>query len=188
MAKTLRDIQGVQNVDLIIEVVDARAINISSNPELTQGFSKSKLKIALKSDLADLPSLHPNGNVIIGSVKDRKFKTQIINALDVLLAHKIEKLKSKGLVNPQFYVMVVGLPNVGKSSLINFLGSSNKLLVENRPGVTRSRQLVKINHMYYLYDTPGVLIKKIENEIDGYKLSLIGSIKKEILPISEIVE
>jgi ribosome biogenesis GTPase A len=188
MAKTLRDIQGAQNLDLIIEVVDARAINISSNPELTKGFSKSKLTIALKSDLADLQSLTIPANTIIGSIKDKHFKTTIINAIDNIFSQKITKLKSKGLLVPQFYIMVVGLPNVGKSSLINFLASSNKLIVENRPGVTKTRQLVKITPNYFLYDSPGVLVKKINDEIDGYKLALIGTIKKDVLPLNEVIK
>ncbi|MDR3257899.1 MAG: ribosome biogenesis GTPase YlqF [Mycoplasmataceae bacterium] len=187
MARTLRDIQGAQNLDLIIEVVDARAIHISSNPELTLNFKKEILTIALKSDLADLQNVRIPENTIVGSIKDRQFKNKIINAIDNIFVHKITKLKSKGLLVPQFYIMVVGLPNVGKSSLINFLASSNKLIVENRPGVTKTKQLVKINQNYFLYDSPGVLVKKIDNEVDGYKLALIGTIKKDVLPLDEVV-
>lgn len=188
MAKTLRDIQGVKNIDMVIEVVDARSINSSSNPELTAGFSKPKLTIALKSDLADTRGVVLASNTIMGSIKDKRFKQKIIDAIYGLMNDKITRLKSKGLLIPQFYILVVGLPNIGKSSLINFLSPNSKLIVENRPGVTRTRQLVKINQNFFMYDTPGVLVKKIENIQDGFKLSLIGAIKKEILPLHEITE
>ncbi|MDR2369645.1 MAG: 50S ribosome-binding GTPase [Mycoplasmataceae bacterium] len=188
MAKALGDIHHISHADAMIEVVDARAIITSSNIELTQKFNKPKLTIALKKDLANLKSAKNNSHTLIGSIKDKKFKNQIIDKLNEIFFAKKESLKRRGLINPEFHIIVVGLPNVGKSSLINFLSSRNKLVVANRPGVTRNKQLVRINDNYLLYDTPGVLIKKIVQPEDGYKLALIGVIKKEILPLNEVVE
>jgi ribosome biogenesis GTPase A len=188
MAKSLRDIQSIKNLDIVIEVVDARCINLSSNLELSKTFHKPKLTIALKSDLADIVVVNSRDDLLIGSIKNRHFKQKIIGKLDAIFSKKKQELKQRGLINPQFYGIVVGLPNVGKSSLINFLATKTKLIVANKPGVTRTKQLIKINNSYFLYDTPGILFKKITNDIDGYKLALVGVIRREVLPLTEIVE
>jgi ribosome biogenesis GTPase A len=184
MAKALREIRDVKNIDLVIEVVDARCINTSSNQELTSLIHKPILRIALKSDLADI---NTKQNILIGSLKERSFKNRILDAIHKQLKVSFDRLISKGLKNPEFYILVVGLPNIGKSSLINFLVGKNKLQVENRPGVTRSQQIIKIDKNLYIYDTPGVLTKNI-NRDDGFKLALVGTIRKDILPLNEVVE
>jgi ribosome biogenesis GTPase A len=183
MAKSLNDITKVKNLDLLIEVLDTRAITASSNEALINKFNKPVLKIALKKDLSDVIE---NNNVLIGSINDKNFKNKIFKKIDEFLKGKKEKLIKKGLLHPQFYIMVVGLPNIGKSSLINFLSNKNKVEVANKPGVTRTKQVIKLNEQYFIYDTPGILFKNIESDEIGYKLSLIGAIKKEILPINDI--
>ena len=84
--------------------------------------------------------------------------------------------------------MIIGLPNVGKSSLINFLKSKNNLIVRNQPGVTKNQRLVSINENFDLIDTPGILLKNIDNYEIAYKLALINTIKKEVLPLDKVIK
>jgi ribosome biogenesis GTPase A len=98
-------------------------------------------------------------------------------------------LKEKGLLIPQFYILVVGLPNIGKSSLINFITEYNtKTIVQNKAGTTRRNQMVKINDNLFLYDTPGIMVKKIDNDNQGYILALLNLIKKEVIPLEKTCE
>jgi ribosome biogenesis GTPase A len=187
MARTVRQLKDIKNIDLVLEVVDARAIDTSKNNELTVGINKPKLTIALKSDLADTSSIK-NKNILIGSIKNKSFKAQILAAIYDTFKDKLVNLKRKGLLIPQFYILVVGLPNVGKTSLINLLSSGAKLIAENRPGVTKRKQLIKINENFLLYDTPGVMVKNVETEKEGFTLSLINVINKNILPLNEVTE
>jgi ribosome biogenesis GTPase A len=185
MARAIREIQNTPIIDLIIEVVDARCIKTSHNDELTKIFNKPKLTIALKSDLSDVSSYD---DVLIGSTFNKGFKKIVFNQIDKILSEKKNKFLSKGLLVPQFYIIVLGLPNVGKSSLIKFLSSGKKLLISNRPGVTKSKQLIKITDNYFLYDTPGVMVKKIDTDEDGYKLGLVNIISKDVLPKYDCVK
>lgn len=176
-------------VDLVIEVVDARGLRVSSNPELLEIVNhKPVLRVALKADLSDLSKTTIDQHAIIGSIKNKHFKQVIIDKIDELLAARIAKYKSKGLINYNFVIMIVGIPNVGKSSLINFLASRNIMKVENRAGVTKNQNIRKINDHLFLIDTPGVLIKKIETLTDAYQLALLNCIKKEILPMHDVIE
>lgn len=186
MAKAFNKIMATKNVDMFIEVLDARAINISSNPNLIVT-KKPILKIALKADLAETINIKEN-NLLIGSINDKNFRDKIMEKLYYFMTPNISKAKHDGLINPTFHVMVVGLPNVGKSSLINFLSSSKNLIAKNTPGVTKTKTLQKVNKNFYLYDTPGILFKNIEDNNDGYILSLLGVIKREVLPMNEVIE
>lgn len=176
----------IKSVDLIIEVLDARDIINTSNPDLYPIIqNKPILKVALKKDLSDYTNAT---DVLIGSSKEISFKKKIIDALYQKMGDKINKLKSKGLINPEFLVMVIGIPNVGKSTLINFLAPKKTLKVENRAGVTKSQESRRININFNLIDTPGILTKNINNLEDGYKLALINCINKEILPIYDVIK
>jgi len=189
MAKSIKQIQEVKPLDLIIEIVDARAINSSRNNELIKLFSKPRLTIALKEDLADLNNFKIPEDVMVMSINDIDFKETIMFQLNGFFKNKIESLKQKGLLVPQFYIMVVGLPNVGKSSFINAITSFNtKTNVQNKPGLTRKLQMVKISDNFFIYDTPGIMVKKVDSDEQGYKLSLINTIKREILPINDVTE
>ncbi len=178
--------QMMNSIDLIIEVVDARCIKASSNEELVSTFkNKPIIKIALKADLSDVKEAK---DIILVSTKNKSDKPRIIDCLNQQVADKVNKLKQKGLVNPTFSILVVGLPNVGKSSLINFLSPKSTLIAENRAGVTKKQAMRKINERFYLIDTPGIFVKKINEMQTGYQLALINTINKNILPLSSINE
>lgn len=175
-------------IDLIIEVVDARCINSSSNFDLTNLIeNKPIIRIALKSDLSLISEQYTN-ELIVTNTKNKNNRKKIIDVFYSIFESKINKYKSKGLVNPRFLIMIIGLPNVGKSSLINFLKSKNNLIVRNQPGVTKNQRLVSINENFDLIDTPGILLKNIDNYEIAYKLSLINTIKKEVLPLDKVVK
>ncbi len=188
MAKTVSCIkQQINKIDLVIQIIDARCVNISSNSDLIK-ICKNKpiINIALKSDLADLKN--KADNVYYLDIMQKDFVNNVDKIIENKLANQIAKLKSKGLINPNFYCMVVGLPNVGKSSFINAFAKKNKVIVQNRPGITKNINLVKINKFCSIYDTPGILVKNIERIEDGYILGLIGSISKKVLPIEDVVK
>lgn len=180
--------ENLKHVDAIIQVIDARAPTQSINPDLASIIAnKPILTLAMKADWSDLKQ-DDIDFALLASIKNKADRQKIINALDQLLADKIHKLKSKGLVNPKFLVMVVGLPNIGKSSLINFLANKNHLQAQNKPGLTKNITRVAINNRYEIYDTPGILTKNIDDLNQGYILSLIRCIKPEILPIKQVLE
>ena len=176
-----------KNVDLIIEVIDARAIQSSSNQEITKIFQqKPILKIALKTDYSIVNNSN-NDEILFASLKDKKFKNLIIKKIYEILDKKIQKDKTRGLVVPKYTILVVGLPNIGKSSLINYLKNKNVLKVQNYPGVTKKQQLVSINENFDIIDTPGILFKKIDDINIGYKLVLINCIKKEVVTLDHVL-
>lgn len=180
----------ITDVDLIIEILDARAINVSSNPELLKiANGKPILKVALKHDLSDISTNTGDiTNLIIGSIKHLEFKKIILKKIYEILDAKIQRLKNKGVQNPQFLIMVVGIPNVGKSSFINFLAPKNSLKVQNRAGVTKNQTTRKINEYLFLIDTPGVLVKNIVSIEEGYQLAIINCINKDILPMHDVIK
>ena len=176
----------LDNVDLVIQILDARCPNISSNPELVKLCNhKPYINIALKSDLADLSSKLKDVNYL--SISQKNFVAKAEKIIQDKLADKIKKYKAKGLVNSHFYIMIVGLPNIGKSSFINAFAKRNKAVVQNRPGVTRNINLIKVNKYFSIYDTPGILTKNITDETTAFILGLINSIDKKVLPIERLV-
>ncbi len=184
MAKAIADLQSKKkNFDMLIEIVDARCPHISSNRELLGSFKLPVLTVAVKQDLAVI-----DNNFLNISTNNKKTRSIIINKIKQELKSKIDKCRSKGLLNPQFNILVLGLPNIGKSSFINLLLNKNNLLVQNYPGVTRKQTLVKIDNMIFLNDSPGILFKNIDNNTTGYILSLIGCIKKEVIPMYEVIK
>ncbi len=176
-------------IDLIVEVVDSRAINLTSDSEiLKQAKSQNKrsIKIALKSDLADLNK--KEDDILYGNIYDQNFRKEILKKISSALKDKIDNLIKKGYANPKVYVAVTGLPNVGKSSFINFLLNKKNLISKNEPGVTRKNNWVKLDNNIYLLDTPGVSFKKIEDNDQANILVLLRTINWSIANKYDVIK
>lgn len=196
MAKTRRQIQeSLKLVDAVIEIRDARIVKASANPQIDE-ICKDKPRVILlnKSDLAEdkvtkewikklsTDTIKP---LAVNSITGEGLKN-IKPVLDELLKEKHDRLKRKGLVNVTTRVMVVGIPNVGKSSFINKLAKNNIAKTGDKPGVTKSKQWIKTKLGIELMDTPGVLWPKFEDEGVGLNLAFTGAIKDEIMDIEEL--
>ena len=196
MVKTKREIkENLKLVDAVIEIRDARIPNSSKNPDIDQ-LCKGKPRIILlnKCDLANekitkewKKSLENNETVVleVNALKNDGLKN-IKPALLKLLKEKHDRLKAKGLVKITTRVMVVGIPNVGKSTFINKMARNNIAKTGDRPGVTKSKQWIKTSIRIELLDTPGVLWPKFEDEQVGLNLAFTGAIKDEIMDIEEL--
>ena len=196
MAKTRRLIsENLKEVDIIIEILDARIPYSSKNPEITKLIGdKPCLTILNKSALADkaitkkwidyYSSIGKNA-IAIDCVSGDGFSL-LAPAIKKILAHKLERYEAKGMTGRKLRAMFVGIPNVGKSSLINKLCGSKKAKVENRPGVTLNKQWIPTTIGLDLMDMPGVLWPKFEEKEVGENLAITGAIKDAILDIEYI--
>ena len=196
MAKTRRIIkESLTLVDGVVELVDARIPYSSSNPEL-DSIIKRKPRIVLlnKCDIADsnatklcIEYYKNNGKYAIPvDCRTGKGLNAFIPTVNKALADVIEKNKARGMENKPLRLMVVGIPNTGKSSFINRIAGNNRAKAENRPGVTRGNQWFTVDKQLELLDTPGVLWPKFEDQKIGEHLALIGSINDEILHVDEL--
>lgn len=196
MVKTKRAIQeNLKLVDAVIEIRDARIPKSSKNPDI-DGLCKGKPRIILlnKSDLTDAKTTKKwkdhlsNENTIVLEVNALQGDglKNIKPALLKLLKEKHDRLRAKGLVNITTRVMVVGIPNVGKSTFINKMARNNIAKTGDRPGVTKNKQWIKTAIGIELMDTPGVLWPKFEDEEVGLNLAFTGAIKDEIMDIEEL--
>lgn len=193
MAKTRRLIgESLSLVDLVIELTDARIPQSSRNPELDKWLlDKPRIIILNKSDCADenitkqwVEYYKKKGiRAVMADCKSGKGVAGIIPAVKAELAELLERRKAKGIAGKPIRVMVVGIPNVGKSSLINKLAGSKRAKVEDRPGVTRGRQWVKISNELELLDMPGVLWPKFEDQTVGEHLAFTGAVKDDVIDI-----
>jgi len=196
MAKTRRQIkEDLKLVDAVIEIRDARIVKSSTNPDIDE-LCKDKPRIILlnKSDLAEenitrewIKKLSKDF-IKVASVNslDGKGLSNIKNLVNELLKEKHDRLRNKGIVNITTRAMVVGIPNVGKSSFINRMAKNSRAKVGDKPGVTRSSQWIKTNLGIELLDTPGVLWPKFEDEEVGLNLAFTGAIKDEIMDIETL--
>ena len=193
MAKTRRLIgESLSLVDLVIELTDARIPQSSRNPELDKWLlDKPRIIILNKSDCADenitkqwVEYYKKKGiRAVMADCKSGKGVAGIIPAVKAELAKLLERRTAKGIAGKPIRVMVVGIPNVGKSSLINKLAGSKRAKVEDRPGVTRGRQWVKISNELELLDMPGVLWPKFEDQTVGEHLAFTGAVKDDVIDI-----
>ena len=198
MRKALNALRDFMNaVDLVVEVVDARVPHSSRNPLLTElAKGKGRLVFLSKTDLADpketakwieyfakagIPAASAN-------LKAEKAMALIEAASRPLVAKKREKEKRIGMKPQPIRLCIVGVPNVGKSTLINNLAGKAAAKAGNRPGVTRAEQWVKLPSSFVLLDSPGILPMNYPSEEEAVHLALTGSIKEEVLPIAALAE
>ena len=196
MLKTKKQIiEDLKLIDVVLEVLDARIPMSSQNPDIKQIISKKKKIVLLnKADLADEKetqkwiSFFNNKGIktIPTDLNLGKGTKEILKQIETVMQEELEKAAAKGRTNKNIRIMIIGIPNVGKSSLINRLVNKKTAEVGNRPGVTKQKQWVRIGKNIELLDTPGVLWPKFEDEKVALNLAYTGSIKDEILPKTEV--
>ena len=196
MAKTLRQIEAdLKLVDLVIELLDARIPISSQNPETKKLIAdKKRIVILNKSDLADekenikwvnkfesqnIPAILCNSNTGEGIQK-------ITSRIEKLMEEEKQKAEAKGRIGKIIRVMIIGVPNVGKSSLINRMAQKTSAQVGNRPGVTRQKQWIRLSNNIELLDTPGVLWPRLDNQKVALNLAYTGTIKNEVLDDQDV--
>ena len=196
MAKTKRQIkEDLKLIDLVVELLDARIPISSRNPdieEITKG--KKKIIVLNKSDLAEekenqrwLTYYSSKGiPAVLTDSQNGKGIGQVINKIEEVMKDKKEEMDSKGRTGRKIRAMILGIPNVGKSSFINRIAKRTSAGVGNKPGVTKQKQWIRINDKIELLDTPGVLWPKFESEEVALNLCFTGTIKEEILDKIEI--
>ncbi len=191
MTKTKRQIQAsLKLVDAVAEILDARIPLSSKNPDL-QKLIQNKPKVVLlnKCDMANQTATNrwidyyasQGITAIAVDCKSGKGLNKFAPAVNNVLSERRERLKAKGMVNPMLRIMIVGIPNVGKSSFINRVAKQNRAKVEDRPGVTRGNQWYSIAKNIEMLDTPGVLWPKFDDKIVGERLAFTGAVKDQIL-------
>ncbi len=191
MAKTRRLIkESLPFVDLVTEIVDARIPMSSSNPELKEMIgNKPRIVLLNKCDVADEKATakwveyYKNNGMFAIPVDCRSGKglNAYLPLVRAVLKDKIQRNTEKGMVGKPLRVMVVGIPNTGKSSFINKMAGRNRAKVADKPGVTRSNSWFAVGNGVELLDTPGVLWPKFDDKAVGDKLAFIGSVKDEVL-------
>ena len=198
MNKALHEVEEkVKVVDVVIELFDARAPLSSINEQLEKVIKhKKKLFVFTKADLADAKQTllwkkhftNVDTEVLVVNVNDKNSYNLISNAVVRLGKAKWAKEMARGMKPQPIRTMIIGIPNVGKSSLINLLAKRKAAGVQNKPGFTRGEQWIKVNKDFLLLDTPGILPMSYENKEKAANLALIGSIREDILPNSDLVD
>ena len=196
MTKAKRMMQeDMKLIDLVIELTDARVPLSSRNPDIDElGKNKARLILLNKSDLAD----ERQNEVWAAYFKEKGYFTAKINArsgagmkqiqeiIREASKEKTERDRKRGILNRPVRAMVVGIPNVGKSTFINTFAGKACAKTGNKPGVTKGKQWIRLNKNVELLDTPGILWPKFEDQSVGLKLAVIGSIKDELLQTEEL--
>lgn len=196
MTKAKRMMQeNMKLIDLVIELVDARIPLSSRNPDIDElGKNKARLVLLNKSDLAE----DQWNDAWARYFKEKGFSVVKVNSkkgggiksiqgvIQEACREKIERDRKRGILNRPVRAMVVGIPNVGKSTFINALAGKAAAKTGNKPGVTKGKQWIRLNKQVELLDTPGILWPKFEDQQVGLRLAFIGSIKDEILNSEEL--
>lgn len=196
MKKTADSIRNnVKKVDVVLELVDARAPRASENPMIPKLIGdKTRILIFNKGDLADpkenskwmkyyrendIPAVAVNSNTGKGI-------NELLDKIDETMEEKRAKDRAKGIISERVRAMIIGIPNVGKSTLINTLANRKSAKTGNMPGITRQSQWIRVEDRLLLLDTPGVLWPKFESVELALHLAFIGSIKDEVLPKEDV--
>jgi len=196
MTKAKRQMQeDIKLIDLVIELIDSRIPFSSRNPDIDE-LAKGKARLILlnKTDLADAKvtdewaAYFASKNIPVCKVNSRNNADmkRIEAIVKEACAEKIERDRRRGIKNRPVRAMVVGIPNVGKSTFINTYARKAAAKTGNKPGVTKGKQWIRLSNTLELLDTPGILWPKFEDQSVGLKLALIGSIKDEIMNIEEL--
>ncbi|GGN49652.1 ribosome biogenesis GTPase YlqF [Oceanobacillus indicireducens] len=197
MAKARREVEGnLKLVDFVIELLDARAPLSSENPMLHQIVqNKDKMVVLMKRDLAD-PNVtaawltyykERNIPAVAVDASNRDDMKQVVQLAKQLGKKKIDQLVAKGMKARPHRAMILGIPNVGKSTLINRLANRKAAKTGDRPGITKQQLWIKIKKDFELLDTPGILWPKFEDQVVGYRLASIGTIKDQVISLQDIV-
>lgn len=196
MAKTKRQIiEDLKLIDIVVEIIDARIPVSSMNPDIEQYIkNKDRLIVLNKYDLAN----EEQNKLWVKKFKQKGLESVLVNSnsgeginqaikkIEEIYMKTQENYQNKGRIGKAIRVMVIGIPNVGKSSFINRISKRNSATVGNRPGVTRQKQWIRINSNIELLDTPGVLWPKFQNEEIALNLAYTGTIKDDILATIEV--
>ena len=196
MTKAKRQMQeDIKLIDLVVEIVDARIPHSSRNPDIDElGKNKYRLILMNKADLADKKStdkwcsyFKSKGYFVVSL--DARSKSGMKSISDIIMEackEKIERDLKRGIKNRPVRAMVVGIPNVGKSTFINSYAGKACAKTGNKPGVTKGKQWIRLNKNVELLDTPGILWPKFEDQTVGLRLAFIGSIKDELINVEEL--
>ena len=196
MSKARRQVQeNLKHVDFVTILVDARLPLSSQNPMLTKIVGdKPKLLILNKADLADSNRTKEWRSYFEGqgiktlviNSKEQSTVKLVTDAAKSLMADKFQRLRERGIQKETLRTMIIGIPNAGKSTLMNRLAGKKIAVVGNKPGVTKGQQWLKSNKDLEILDTPGILWPKFDDELVGLKLALTGAIKDQLLPMDEV--
>ncbi len=196
MAKTKRQIQeDLKLIDVVVELLDSRIPISSRNPDInTIVKGKKKIIVLNKSDLADEKETikwveyfkAQKIPAVITDANSGKGIKEVIKQAELIMKDELDKREEKGRTGRKIRIMILGIPNVGKSSFINRLANKNSLEVGNKPGVTRKKQWIKISNSIELLDTPGVLWPKFENDEVALNLAYTGTIKDDVLEKTDV--
>ena len=196
MTKARRAMQeDLKLVDLVMELTDARAPLAGRNPDIDKlAAGKARMIFLNKADLADdqatlawMDYFRKKGITPIRlDARKTNFKKAVVDGVKIACQEKIERDRRKGILNRPIRAMVVGIPNVGKSTFINSFAGKASAKTGNKPGVTKGKQWIKLGKNVEMLDTPGILWPRFENQDVGMRLAMIGSINDNILNIEEL--